>query len=164
MRTKRITALLLAVLFCLSAGCGGGSKYADNVLVSGIIDRVDQAIGKDDGSMIAVDELYINNTMKIDATEIPEFVVKINAYGANVDEYGIFKANDADHAKQIADQVEAYLKMRNDTWMTEYMPEERPKMQAASFVTYGNYVMYAVLDDDLKQTAFSTLESCLKEG
>ncbi len=54
--------------------------------------------------------------------------------------------------------------MRNDTWMTEYMPEEHPKMEKASFVTFGNYVMYAILDDDAKQTAFDAMESCLMEG
>lgn len=145
----------------MSSGCGGGSKYAENVLVS---NSVDMAVGKDDGLKMAVDELYISNTMKVAVTDIPEYVVKINAHGANVGGHGIFKANGAGHAKQIADQVEAYLKMRSGTWMTEYMPEEHPKMQTASFVAYGNYVMYAVLGDDLKKTTFSALESCLKEG
>ena len=166
MKKTRITATALALLLCLSVlcGCGGGSNYANDVAVAGICSSVDAAIGKNDGSMIAVDESYVKGSMKMDPTGFEEYIVKINAYGANVDEYGIFKGADSAAAKQIAEQVEAYLKMRNDNWMTEYMPEERPKMEKASFVTFGNYVMYAVLDEDVKETAFDTFESCLTEG
>lgn len=165
MKKTRITALVSALLLCLSLLCGcGGSKYADGVAVVGIGSAVDAAIGKNDGSMIAVEESYIKGSMKMDPAGFEEYVVKINAYGANVDEYGIFKGADSAAVKQIEEQVEAYLKMRNDNWMDEYMPEERPKMESASFVTFGNYVMYAVLDDDVKETAFDAFEACLMEG
>ena len=86
----------------------------------------------------------------------------MNAFGANVDEYGIFKAKDEEQAKEIAAAVEAYLKMRNDTWMTEYMPEERPKMEAASYETAGLYVMYAVLADEAKTAAFDAFTASLQ--
>ncbi len=166
MKKKQITALTLAFLLCLSAlcGCGGKKGYSDDIAVSSIADRVDEATGKNDGSMIAVDESYIKGSMKMDPSGFEEYVVKINAYGANIDEYGIFKGADEKQTKEIESQVEAYLKMRNDTWMTEYMPEEHPKMEKASFVTYGNYVMYAILDDDIKQTAFDAMKGCLMEG
>lgn len=167
MKKTRIISLALALLLCLAllCACGGGdSEYADNVAVSSIADRVDEATGKDDGSMVSVDESYIQGSMKMDTSSFSEYIVKINAYGANIDEYGIFKGSNEEQVGQIEEQVEAYLQMRNDTWMTEYMPEERPKMEKASFVTYGNYVMYAIFDDDIKQTAFDTLKSCLTEG
>lgn len=164
-KTKNIS-LILALLLCISAvcGCGGKKGYSTDISVSSIADRVDEATGKNDGSMIAVDESYVKGSMKMDPTAFEEYIVKINAYGANIDEYGVFKGADEKQAEEIEEQVEAYLQMRNTTWMTEYMPEEHPKMEKASFVRYGCYVMYAILEDDVKQTAFKTAESCLMEG
>jgi hypothetical protein len=163
---KRNTTALIILLICLMAlnACGKSASYANNVSVSAIADSVDAAIGKDDGSLVSVDESYISGSMQMDVSGVSDYVVKINAYGANIDEYGIFKGADTAQTKELASAVESYLQMRNDTWMTEYMPEEHPKMESASYVTVGNYVMYAILDDDVKQTAFDTLESCLTEG
>ena len=100
--------------------------------------------------------------MKIDASSFEEFTVRINAFGANIDEYGIFKAADSSQAKEIKAAVEAYLKLRLDTWMDEYMPEEKPKLTSAEVKTKGNYIMYCILSDSDKAAAFSAFESSLK--
>ena len=162
---KRSISLLLLACLCLGllCACGGGdsSEYRTDVSVNDIAAAVDTAIEAGD-NMASVDANYILNRMEMDVSDYAEYVVKINAFGANVDEYGIFKAADEAQAAEIASAVEAYLQMRNDTWMTEYMPEERPKMEAASYQTAGLYVMYAVLWDEPKAAAFEAFTSALQ--
>jgi uncharacterized protein YodC (DUF2158 family) len=119
------------------------------------------AIGNS-GSFITVDEDYIKGSMKMDVSGYAGTCVKINAYGANVDEYGIFRGTDPKQTAEIKKAVEAYLKMRVDTWMDEYMPEEKPKMTSAEVQTEGSYVCYCILSEDEKAAAFKAFQSCFE--
>lgn len=165
---KTISLVLLAVLCAgLLCACNGGDTHTDtpaiktDVTVDDLAAKVDEAIGAGD-NMAARDASYIQGMMDMDVSSYAEYVVKTNAMGTNVDEYGIFKGTDEAQAAEIAQAVDAYLKMRNETWMTEYMPEERPKMEAASYEVCGVYVMYAVLADDAKTAAFDAFTGTLK--
>ena len=100
--------------------------------------------------------------MGFDLSSVSEYVVKINSRGVNIDEYGIFKAEDDSQLQQLQTAVSNYLQFRVDTWMVEYMPEEFPKLQNAETKTIGNYVMYAILSDSDKQAVFSAFEKTLK--
>lgn len=147
---KHVSALLAALLLLtLFAACG---KAAADPGMDAIVSGIDTAIGSD-GTMSAVNENYIKGSMKMDVSDYEAYTVKINAKGANIDEYGVFKGKDAAQAKEIKTAVEDYLQMRKDTWVTAYMPEERPKLDAAQIWTDGNYVMYAILSDDAKAAA-----------
>ena len=97
--TARYAALLvmLALALSLLSACGKSSSVAD-VPVEELAQKVDEAIGND-GTLIAVDADYIKGYMRMDVSDYVGFVVKINAYGANIDEYGIFKGADEKQAK-----------------------------------------------------------------
>jgi hypothetical protein len=58
-------------------------------------------------------------------------------YGANVDEYGVFRGADEAQAAEIKKAVEDYLAMRVDSWMDAYMPEEKPKVTSAQIEDRG---------------------------
>ena len=45
--------------------------------------------------------------MKMDVSGFAGWTVKINAYGANIDEYGVFRAADAAQAAEVKAAVEA---------------------------------------------------------
>ena len=79
-----------------------------------------------------------------------------------VDEYGVFKARDAENAKALKAEVEAYLKNRLETWMDEYMPEEKPKVENAECRVFGNYVTYAILSESDRAAAFKAIDAALK--
>ncbi len=168
---RKIGIAVLAVLCvsllcaCGNKGSNGGSdanttKIADDVAVEDIATKVESAMALEN-EMSTQDANYIQGMMKMDVSNYAEYIVKVNAFGTNIDEFGIFKGKDADQTAEISQAVSDYLKMRNDTWMTEYMPEERPKMEAASYEVCGNYVMYCILDDAAKTTAFNTFKSAL---
>lgn len=164
---KRTISLVLLAVLCVGLLCACSDGGADtptvktDVSVTDLAAKVDEAIGAGE-NMASRDDNYIQGMMDMDVSNYSEYIVKTNAMGTNVDEYGIFKAADEAQATEIAQAVDAYLKMRNETWMDEYMPEERPKMEAASYEVCGLYVMYAVLADDAKTAAFDAFTGALK--
>lgn len=151
--------LALAIILPLLAACGENGKT--EVDFDEMVSAVDKALGNED-SMIPISESYIKGSMKMEASDYEEHAVKVNAYGVNIDEYGIFKAADQDQAKLLEESIKEYLKFRDDSWMTEYMPEEYPKLQAAEYKTEGLYVMYAILSEEGKKTAFKAFEGCFE--
>ena len=157
-------ALIIATIFTFCA-CGSDSsttvEYKTDVAVP---DLAQQVIAGNDGStFVAMDENYIAGAMKIDVSGYADYIVQINAFGTNVDEYGIFKANDEASVAAVKADAENYLKFRLDTWMEEYMPEEKPKLENAEVKVCGLYVMYAILGDTARADAFTAFESALKK-
>ena len=156
---NRFAALLLALTMVLALLCACGNTK--DVEVSEIVAALDAALNKGD-NLVAVDETYIKGYMKLDVSEYDGFTVKINAKGVNIDEYGVFRAKDSSQVKDIKSAVEGYLQLRIDSWMDEYMPEEKPKLSAAEVQTRGNYVMYCILGDADKSAAFDAFDGALK--
>lgn len=110
-----------------------------------------------DISLAEMTEGYISGIMNCDLTKVAEYVVCVDASGTTVDEFGIFKA-----AEASGDEVEAmlteYLKTRVDTWMDEYMPEQKPKVENAQVKNIGDYYFYAILDDVEKEAFLGKIE------
>lgn len=160
-KTFRISALVLVLAMLCTMLCACGDKAEDvNVPVADIAAQVASALGKTD-ALTTVDDNWIKGWMKADVAAFDGHAVMINAYGANVDEFGIFKAGEDSSAKDVKAIVDAYLQLRMDSWMDEYMPEEKPKLENAEVKVIGNYVMYCILSDADADTAFASFESCL---
>ena len=159
MKRKSAVSWVLFVSLCLLSACGGGA--AKEPEFQSVVGAIDEAIGNT-GDMIAMDADYIFGALKMDESTYAEGCVKINAYGANVDEYGVFRGEDAEQAKAIKQAIEAYFKFRVDTWMEAYMPEEKPKVISAELRTEGNYVCYAILDPEQKEAVFEAFGNCFK--
>lgn len=158
--TKKILVPLTALLvLSLLVGCGA-KKIKNDVPVDTLATAVTTALGSDD--FVAVADYYYEGSMKMDVSGFDGCAVMINSKGVNIDEFGIFQVKDAADVAAAKETVEAYLQMRKDTWIPEYMPEERPKLENAEIKTVGNYVMYAILWDDGKAAAFEAFESGLK--
>lgn len=161
MKTKAISALLCAVMLLgLLAACGGGGSYRDDVSIGTLSDAVDAIIGAD--AMIEAPDNYIAGTMQMSVADYAGYCIKLNSMGVNIDEYGIFKGKDAKQAQEIKAAVESYLQFRKDSWMPEYMPQERPKLDSAEIKVAGNYVMYAILSDSARTEALAAFEGALK--
>ena len=140
--------------------CGGG-EVRNDVAVSELSAKINSEL-ESGADLVDAPESYISSSMGFDLSSVSEYVVKINSRGVNIDEYGIFKAEDDSQLQKLQTAVSNYLQFRVDTWMVEYMPEEFPKLQNAETKTIGNYVMYAILSDSDKQAVFSAFEKTLK--
>ena len=134
-----ILAAIMAILCMSAVSCGGASYKTD------------------------VDVTALPPLMEIDVSKFDGHIVKLRASGANIDEYGIFKASENATTADIKSTVEQYLARRVEVWMPEYMPEEFPKMEAASIKVIGEYVVYAILSEDVKADVFSAIEVELTE-
>ena len=154
--TRAIALLLaLAALSCLLCACGGKTVRSD-VPVEELAAAVDKAIGGEGFS--TVDESYVNGRLQLDLSKCGSYVVRLNV----VDEYGVFRAKDEDAAKALKDEVRAYLDNRLATWMDEYMPEEKPKVENADCRVIGNYVVYAILSESARSAAFNAVNAALQ--
>lgn len=160
---KSVSILLfVSIILCFAvfAGCSKEEKYKNDVSVFDLAEAVEAKFGAK--GLSVVDEGYINGSMQIDVSDINDYVVKINVYGTNIDEYGIFKASDEEQAEEIEDMIRDYLSGREERWMPEYMPEEFPKLQSAEYKRYGEYVVYAILDEEAKAAVFAEIKAQLK--
>ena len=158
---KRIICVLLILAAVLSlAACGKKAAWRTDVPVSTLAEAVEKHL--DGGSLAAMQESYLKGIMKMDPALFSEWLVKINAYGANIDEYGIFKAPNEAGVAAVKQAAEDYLKLRRDTWMEEYMPEEKPKLTQAEVKVCGLYVIYAIVSDDVRGPILADFENALK--
>lgn len=159
---KRISIIALLMMVLVLAGCSGGdSEFKTDVSTTNLAEQVDAVI--DSEALIPMEDSYLQNAMQLDPTMFAEYVVKINSKGINIDEYGIFKAPDADSAKDVKEAIDGYIQLRLDNWMPEYMPEELPKLEGAKVKLCGQYVMYVILPESGAQSALDEFESGLKK-
>jgi len=160
MKTKRLIAALLLLCLCLGfAACG--AKYRTDVPFDRLISLIDAQMGGSD--LAEMNSGYLSGAMHLDPSIFGNYVVKLNSKGVNIDEYGIFRAPDEKSVDSVKDAVEGYLKLRRDTWMKEYMPEEKPKLDKAEVKVYGIYVLYVIAADDVRESVYQALEKELKK-
>lgn len=160
---KKLTKVLSLLLVCAALGallCACGST-AKNVPCADISAAVSAALGKAD-SLTSPPDSYITGYMKTDPAAFGDYALCINAYGKNIDEFGILKAGKELDAAAVKKIAEDYLALRLSGWMEGYMPEEKPKLTNAEVRTQGDYVMYCILDDADKAAAFGAFTDALK--
>ena len=114
MRINRLLAalLLLTLLLCL---CSCGAKYRDDVPLSRFTAVIDSRMGGDD--LAEMNSGYVSGAMHLDPNSFGGYVVKLNAKGVNIDEYGVFRAPENGKVSDVQDALEGYLKLRRDSWM-----------------------------------------------
>lgn len=152
--------MLALITLAACSGKGGSAKIRNDVSVGDISSAVASVLSDD--ALVSVNTTYISGSMKMDVSDYDSYDVKINSKGVNIDEFGVFKAKDSSQVTLVKKAVTDYLKLRRDTWMKEYMPEEFPKLENAEVKTEGSYVIYAILSDSDKKAAFDAFEKSLK--
>ena len=158
---KTISLLLAALLLGgLLAGCGASAQKKD-VPAADIAESVMGALGMTD-KMVDTASVVIEGYMQLSPDQFGDYAVYHNAYGTAVDEFGIFKAGTLS-VSEVKEAVEGYLvKLRGGSMAALYTPEEMPKLDGAELRTNGDYVMYCVLSDADRVTAFSAFDAALK--
>lgn len=159
-----LLAGLLAVLTLLGA-CGGTDDESggvrDDVPVSDLASIAEAEISGSEG-LIEPGDAYIAGAMKLEPSELGEYVIKISAYSTSINEYGIFKAETDEELEALVSDLNDYLTMRNDAWMSEYLPEEYPKLQNAQVRQKGLYCFYVILDSEEANAVFNAISAELE--
>lgn len=155
---KLYSVIALVLLACILCACG--QKTVKEPDMQTVADKV--AASFDSSELSPIPDTYVESVMGIAADGYKSFDAHISAVGINIDEYGIFLANDADQAAELKAALEKYIDFRKDGWMDEYLPDEKPKLDKAEVWQQGSFVMYAILDDSSRDAAKQAFQSCFE--
>ena len=158
---KTVSLILAALLLCalFLTGCGGTAQK--DVSPAELSNAVLEAIGMAD-TMADTTGVVVDGYMRLSADQFGGCVVYHNSHGTGVDEFGVFKAGTLT-AAEVRSAVEDYLDVLRKTSMAAlYTPGEVPKLEGAEVRAVGDYVMYCVLSDADRDTAFEAFETALK--
>ncbi|MBQ8509040.1 MAG: DUF4358 domain-containing protein [Clostridia bacterium] len=160
MKMKLLSLILAAVTLLTFAACGETISYQNNISVTTLCDAATPLLSDAD-QMTAMTDDYISNWFDADVSMFADYAMMVRSSATNVDEYGIFKAVNEEGVKEVEQVVQDYLTKRDEVWMPEYSPEERPKVQNATVKVMGEYVVYGILSDSDKDAVFAAIENVL---
>jgi hypothetical protein len=133
-------------------------QYKTDVAVDDISTNIYENTKLD--TLIEADNEWIAFNVPIDTSCCEDFSVYISANGES-NLFGIFKATSEEKAETLYNQAESYLENMEKNWMSEYLPEELPKIQNAVAKRCGLYVSFIILEDELRVGAEKTFTEML---
>ena len=158
-KMRRTIPVLLLSLGLLLGACGNAPR--NDVSLADLSAAIESKI-EDSGNLVSPGENYIRGSMNLDPQNLGEYVIKICSMGTNINEYGVFKAENETDAQSLAASLEAYLAERNEAWMPEYLPDQYPKLKDAAVKQNGVYVLYTILTDAERSAAEAAFLDMLK--
>ena len=96
---------------------------------------------------------------------ISDYEICFSADGGNLNEFGIWHVK-PDQIASTEAALRTYLATslsKNRDFYNSYIPEETHKLEKAEVRVFGNYVCYAVLNEQDKSTFFGTIQEELTE-
>lgn len=156
--------LLLFVLFALFlAGCGKPTprNYLNDLSAAELADLADDALSED---FRTADADYLTDYITLPQAGY-SLSVRIATGGDRIDEYGILHSDiGTEEAARLLRDYLARSYEQNRTFYDSYIPTETPKLRDAEVRVYGDYVVYAILSPEEKNTFFNRVETCLTES
>lgn len=151
-------ALLIVLSLCLLGACGDDEPNDPGMeaVASAVFGSIDTE------NMAQIPDSYVESMMQIPLDGYVSRNTVISSVGTSINEYGIFQGKDAAQASELKAALEEYLSYRQELWMDEYLPEEKPKLDSAEVWVEGNYVMYAILDDADREAAYAAFTGCFE--
>ena len=156
------TLLTLAMLLSLPA-CTKKEDYRSDLSSEDLAEAATDALGQE------VNYLSPPVDFLSDFFTSPDFAEQISLrradVGNNLDEFGVFRVT-AGNAAAMETILRGYLSAsyeQNADWYDSYIPHETPKLRDAEVRSYGDYVVYAILDSEDRATLFSAIEAQLRQ-
>ena len=136
-----IFALCIAML-CLSA-CGGKSEKSLDVaaFASAAVEKADFG-----DELMAVPEKMISDYYTLPNGKVSEYAVYVSGTGATASELAVFKCS-SDAVKDVKAAVETRIAEQIASY-EGYRPDEKFRLEKALLVTEGDYVVFAVSNDN----------------
>ena len=161
---KRILTVLFVFSYVLGAiACQSPTDYRDDIPTSTLFSSAVSALPPNSDYVFA-DDFYLDAYFKT-----PDFVTEQSILyaedGSNLNEIGIFHVSDGE-AKAMETLIRGYLSetlAQNQAFYDSYIPQETNKLRHAEVRSYGNYVTYAILDENDKKIFFSAIEDALRK-
>ena len=138
---KRFAVIFLCFALLL---CGCGSK-ANDIDVAAFADKVAESVDFGD-ELLAVPEKIIS-----DYYTLPDGVesckIYVSATSATASELAAFKCKDENAVKAVKSAVETRIEEQTASY-ENYRPDEKFRLENAVILTEGNYLVFAVSNDN----------------
>ena len=161
---KRIITLLTALLLpCSLAACMRAHSFTDSMMISEIAEEVLDEL--DSPHLFLTDNTGFTDEYFTMPDYVTEHAVLYTGETESIDEFGIFHVTDGN-----ADAMETLLREKyltpcyekNRDFYNSYIPNETSKLRDAEVKTFGNYVVYAIMDTKDRNTLFNAVRDELE--
>ena len=165
---KRIVlSITMIALVILLASCGAETLFLDDVRIETLTDTIANALAND--TDLPYEYIKDESGLTEDYFATPSYVNDSAVYYVrnvnNINEFGVYHVSEG-RAREFAELLKKdYLLSsyeQNRDWYDSYIPEQTPKLRDAEVRVFGNYVVYAILDQADRRTLFDTVEKLLK--
>ena len=149
---KKIISILAAALICAAfTGCGSEGQSSVNSAAEKSIEEKTAALleAVDFAEMVSVTTDTVNARFGIEESDVDSLSAYICGSGASPDEFGIFRAKDADAAGRIEEALTKRIERQRKTFQ-DYTPAEMYKFDSCFVDIRGNEVIYAICADNSK--------------
>lgn len=155
---KIITVLLALSLLLLTVACNN-TAYKNDVTAEALAETAITALN--DGKEYSTADADFLDSYFTKPAYVTESVIRFSTDGNDLNEFGIYHVTDG-NAEAMKSYLSKYLTDFYDLYNANYLPEETPKLRDAEVKVFGNYVVYAMLNDTDRATFFGAVENALK--
>lgn len=157
---KRILTALLATLLLFSLASCTETSYKNDVPVTSLADTAVSALN--DGKEYSTADADFLDSYFAKPDYVTESVIRFSTDGNDLNEFGVYHVTDGNTDAMKA-ALSDYLTEFYELYNANYLPEETPKLRDAEVKVFGNYVVYAMLNDTDRANLFASIENALKE-
>jgi len=161
MNLKRFVIFLLSLSALLSlCGC---QSYADDLDADDLAEAGLRALS-DQIEYLEAEDNFLDDYF-VTPSYVTDFDVYLAPTASNINQVGVYHVRDG-HAEEMEAILRDYLDRsyaENGSWYDSYIPRETPKLRDAEVRVFGNYVVYAILNENDRVTFFDTVESLLTQ-
>lgn len=164
MKARKILSLIIPILLVtlIFQSCSQ-RKFNSSLACDELSMRLRSEIHPSDGEL----EAYSNEelTFLFPSSDLyDDACVVYSSDSTDVCEVGIFHAPDEESAKRLFEEAKSYIKNMQEQkseFLRNYSPAELPKLNSAEARRFGNYVIFAIGDQDDKSNLFKKAEELL---
>ncbi len=163
--TRFLSVLMLALLLVTLSACLKMEEFSDDLSSEELADEITHALGGE--NVYLTDDTGLTDSYFTLPESVTDHTVRYVSDTNNINEFGVYHVTKGSAKELEAMLMEKYLELsylNNREWYDSYIPEETSKLQDAEVRTFGNYVVYAILDPTERNTVFETVERALEKA
>ncbi len=164
MKRHRFSAFFLTILsvFSITSCKNTAPTYADTLPAKELAEEARDELETTDFRTAPSDWIADYVTLP---DGLSDYEICFSSDGSNLNEFGILHVK-ADQIAAAEATLRTYLSeslRKNRDFYNSYIPMETPKLEKAEVKAFGNYVCYAILNEQDKKIFFDTIQEELTE-
>lgn len=162
MENARKIAVLIPIFVGLLLGsCHKKGVYTDELSAKEVADGAVSAM--EEASLLSAERDYLDDYILV-PEGMTDREIRFSSNGNNLDEIGVWHVPTGE-TERIHALLEEYLNRsleRNRAFYDSYIPQETAKLRDAEVKTFGNYVVYAIMNEGDRSAFFESVSKILQ--